>query len=126
MVAFSVQSASARWRINICPARGGEHMRTAKENGAVAVHIAHSNPASCELWRHFPGTQRTNGCALWRAPTVIACDMLMMSDLPQRLWWGLQGGPRRFRRCHRSSENGAGIALQNQHAPPLDAIEGKV
>jgi len=58
-------------------------MRTAKENGAVAVHIAHSNPASCELWRHFPGTQRTNGFALLRAPTVIACDMLMMSDLPQ-------------------------------------------
>jgi hypothetical protein len=66
-------------------------MRTAKENGAVAVHIAHSNPASCELWRHFPGTQRTNGFALLRAPTVIACDMLMMSDVPQmfpKLRWG--------------------------------------
>src|SRR5437016_13295637 len=93
MVAFSVQSASARWRINICPARGGEQRRTAKENGAVAVHIAHSNPASCELWRHFPGTQRTNGFALLRAPTVIACDMLMMSDLPQMSWPGLWIAP---------------------------------
>jgi len=56
-------------------------MPTAKENGAVAVDIAHSHPASSEFWRHFPGTQRTNGFALLRAPTVIACDMLMMSDL---------------------------------------------
>ncbi len=58
---------------------------------AIAVHIANGNPASCDLWRHFPGTQRTNGFALFRAPTVVACYMLMMSDLPQvfpTLRWG--------------------------------------
>jgi predicted TIM-barrel fold metal-dependent hydrolase len=37
---------------------------------AIAVHIANGNPANCELLRYFPGSQRLNGFALFRAPTV--------------------------------------------------------
>src|SRR5215475_15721893 len=34
--------------------------------------------------------------------------------------------PRRFCRGHGSSENGTGIPLENQDAPPLDAVQSKV
>jgi predicted TIM-barrel fold metal-dependent hydrolase len=58
---------------------------------AIAVHIANGNPANCDLLRFFPGTQRLNGFALFRAPTVLACFLLLMSELPQvfpTLRWG--------------------------------------
>ncbi len=58
---------------------------------AIAVHIANGNPDNCELFRHFPGTFQINGFALFRAPTVVACYMLLMSELPQvfpNLRWG--------------------------------------
>ena len=58
---------------------------------AIAVHIANGNPANCDLLRYFPGTQRTNGFALFRAPTVVSCFMLLMSEVPQlfpKLRWG--------------------------------------
>ena len=60
-------------------------------NLAIAVHIANGNPDNCELFRHMPGTLRINGFALFRAPTVVACYMLLMSELPQvfpNLRWG--------------------------------------
>ena len=58
---------------------------------AIAVHIANGNPDACDLFRHFPGTQQTNGFALFRAPTVVGCYMLLMSELPSlfpTLRWG--------------------------------------
>ena len=58
---------------------------------AIAVHIANGNPANCDLLRYFPGTFRTNGFALFRAPTVVSCFMLLMSELPTvfpNLRWG--------------------------------------
>ena len=58
---------------------------------AIAVHIANGNPANCDLMRYFPGTLRTNGFALFRAPAVISCFMLLMSEIPrvfQDLRWG--------------------------------------
>ncbi len=60
-------------------------------NLAVAVHIANGNPETCELWRYFPGSFRLNGFALFRAPTAVACFMLLMSELPRvfpNLRWG--------------------------------------
>jgi predicted TIM-barrel fold metal-dependent hydrolase len=58
---------------------------------AIAVHIANGNPDHCDLLRYLPGTFRTNGFALFRAPTVVACFTLLMSDLPRlfpTLRWG--------------------------------------
>ena len=58
---------------------------------AIAVHIANGNPANCELWRFLPGTRQLNGFALFRAPTVLACFLVLMSELPQvfpSLRWG--------------------------------------
>jgi predicted TIM-barrel fold metal-dependent hydrolase len=58
---------------------------------AVAVHIANGNAAHCDLVRHFPGSARLNGFAMFRAPTVLACFLLLMSELPQvfpTLRWG--------------------------------------
>jgi hypothetical protein len=60
-------------------------------NMAIAVHIANGNPANCELWRFLPGTRQLNGFALFRAPTVLACFLVLMSELPQvfpTLRWG--------------------------------------
>jgi hypothetical protein len=37
-----------------------------------------------------------------------------------------QRRPRRFRRGHGARQDGTGISLQDQDAPPLDAVEGKV
>jgi uncharacterized protein len=58
---------------------------------AIAVHIANGNPANCELWRYLPGSRRLNGFALFRAPTVLACFVLLLSDVPHlfpHLRWG--------------------------------------
>ena len=58
---------------------------------AIAVHIAKGNPDNCDLLRYLLGTFRTNGFTLSRAPTVVACCMLLMSDLPRlfpKLRWG--------------------------------------
>ena len=58
---------------------------------AIAVHIANGNPANCDLLRYLPGTFRTNSFTLFRAPTVVACFTLLMSDLPRlfpTLRWG--------------------------------------
>ena len=58
---------------------------------AIAVHIANGSPANCELWRYLPGSRRLNGFALFRAPTVLACFVLLMSDVPHlfpHLRWG--------------------------------------
>jgi hypothetical protein len=56
---------------------------------AIAVHIANGNPDDCDLLRHLPGTFRTNGFALFQAPTVVACFRLLMSDLPLSIAWSL-------------------------------------
>ena len=58
---------------------------------AIAVHIANGNPANCDLLGYFPGTQRTNGFALFRVPAVTSCFMLLMSEIPRvfpDLRWG--------------------------------------
>jgi len=55
----------------------------------IAVHIANGNPTMCELFRSAssPG----GGFSTFRAPTVMACQQILMSEVPQqfpRLRWG--------------------------------------
>lgn len=58
-------------------------------NLAIAVHIANANPPMCELYQspyHDGG-----GFSRFRAPTVMACQQLIMSEIPQAfpsLRWG--------------------------------------
>jgi len=49
---------------------------------AIAVHIANANPGVVDLLRspHDPGST----FALFRAPTVVSCHELLMSEIPQR------------------------------------------
>jgi len=56
---------------------------------AIAVHIANGNPAMTRLYKSniTPG----GGFSSFRAPTVMACQQLLMSELPQvfpTLRWG--------------------------------------
>jgi uncharacterized protein len=56
---------------------------------AIAVHIANGNPAMSEIFRsaNSPG----GGFSTFRAPTVMACQQLLMSEIPQlfpTLRWG--------------------------------------
>src|SRR5207249_2839227 len=55
---------------------------------AVAVHIANGNPVICDVYRsHNPG----GGFSTFRAPTVMACQQLLMSEVPEQfpnLRWG--------------------------------------
>ncbi|HZT06525.1 MAG TPA: amidohydrolase family protein [Chloroflexota bacterium] len=56
---------------------------------AIAVHIANGNPAMTALYQsnRSPG----GGFSSFRAPTVMACQQVLMSELPQifpRLRWG--------------------------------------
>jgi len=56
---------------------------------AVAIHIANANPASCDLNRSPWDGGGT--FATFRAPTVVACHTLLMSDLHRlfpKLRWG--------------------------------------
>ncbi|HEY3117144.1 MAG TPA: amidohydrolase family protein [Chloroflexota bacterium] len=48
---------------------------------AIAVHIANANPGVVDLFRspHDPGSP----FALFRAPTVVSCHELLMSEIPQ-------------------------------------------
>jgi uncharacterized protein len=98
-----------------------DEIRTAKENGAVAVclrpvegdrllvdsyfypiyeeaqrldmpiavHIANGNPVMCDVYR---GTNNPGGgFSTFRAPTVMACQQILMSEVPEvfpRLRWG--------------------------------------
>jgi predicted TIM-barrel fold metal-dependent hydrolase len=60
---------------------------------AIAIHIANANPANCDLWRTAPGVEGlfASGFQMFRGPTVIACHVLLMSELPclfPRLRWG--------------------------------------
>lgn len=55
----------------------------------IVFHIANGSPAICDIFRspYDPGS----GFALFRAPTVIACHTLLVSELPRRfpdLKWG--------------------------------------
>jgi uncharacterized protein len=55
----------------------------------IAVHIANGNPAMCDLYRsaNSPG----GGFSTFRAPTVMSCQQILMSEIPQvfpRLRWG--------------------------------------
>lgn len=55
----------------------------------IVIHIANASPAVCDVLRspHDPGS----GFATFRAPTVIACHTLMVSELPRlfpTLRWG--------------------------------------
>ena len=56
---------------------------------AIAVHIANGNPAMTRLYKsnRSPG----GGFSTFRAPTVMACQQVLMSELPQvfpTLRWG--------------------------------------
>ncbi|MEA2642267.1 MAG: uncharacterized protein QOF51_3661 [Chloroflexota bacterium] len=55
---------------------------------AIAVHIANGNPRICDVYRaHNPG----GGFSTFRAPTVMACQQVLMSEVPTqfpRLRWG--------------------------------------
>jgi predicted TIM-barrel fold metal-dependent hydrolase len=54
---------------------------------AIAVHIANGNPANCDLYRLSPASR----FAMFRAPTVISCFNLLMSEVPRlfpNLRWG--------------------------------------
>jgi len=56
---------------------------------AIAVHIGNANPAICDTLRSPRDAGATFG--LFRAPTVICCHSIIMSDLPTRfpkLRWG--------------------------------------
>ena len=62
-------------------------------NMAIAIHIANANPANCTLWRTAPGVEGlfASGFQMFRGPTVIACHVLLMSELPRlfpQLRWG--------------------------------------
>jgi predicted TIM-barrel fold metal-dependent hydrolase len=55
----------------------------------IAVHIANGNPAMCDLYKSnlTPG----GGFSAFRAPTVMACQQVLMSELSEvfpRLRWG--------------------------------------
>jgi predicted TIM-barrel fold metal-dependent hydrolase len=57
---------------------------------AMGLHIANGNPQMCDLLRspYDPST----GLALFRAPAVMACYSLIMSEIPQvfpNLRWGV-------------------------------------
>ncbi len=54
---------------------------------AIAVHIANANPDNCELYRSAP----SGTVAMFRAPTVLSCYFVLMSELPTifpKLRWG--------------------------------------
>ena len=54
---------------------------------AVAVHIANANPDNCDLYRSAP----SGTLAIFRAPTVLSCYFVLMSELPTvfpKLRWG--------------------------------------
>ncbi len=56
---------------------------------AVAVHIANGNPPMCELFRS--ASSAGGGFSTFRAPTVMACQQILMSEVPQQfplLRWG--------------------------------------
>jgi uncharacterized protein len=57
---------------------------------AIAVHIANGNPAMCQLFKSnlSPG----GGFSTFRAPAVMSCQQVLMSELPRvfpRLRWGI-------------------------------------
>jgi predicted TIM-barrel fold metal-dependent hydrolase len=57
-------------------------------NMAIAVHLANGNLANLDLVKSFPSA---DGFCTFRMPTVAACHMLMMSEIPQvfpKLRWG--------------------------------------
>ena len=45
------------------------------------LHIANGNRVNCDLLRYFPGKRRTSGFALFLAPNVVFCFMLLMSEV---------------------------------------------
>jgi predicted TIM-barrel fold metal-dependent hydrolase len=56
---------------------------------AIAVHIANGNPAILDLFRS--PYQRGGGFAAFRIPTVMACQQVLTSEIPEqfpRLRWG--------------------------------------
>ena len=60
---------------------------------AIAIHIANANPANCDLWRTAPGVEGlfASGFQIFRGSTVVACHVLLMSELPHvfpTLRWG--------------------------------------
>ncbi len=67
------------------------YQEAAQLNLAIAVHIANGNPASHELFRSFPGGLPVTGLGMFRAPAVVACHMLILSDIPE-LFPGLRWG----------------------------------
>jgi predicted TIM-barrel fold metal-dependent hydrolase len=55
----------------------------------IAVHIANGSPAMCDLYQS--NRSAGGGFSTFRAPTVMACQQVLMSEIPQvfpRLRWG--------------------------------------
>jgi predicted TIM-barrel fold metal-dependent hydrolase len=66
-------------------------------NMPIIIHIANGNPTNCDLFRdpgagdNFGGFKPGGLFGMFRAPTVMSCNMLLSSDLPRRfpgLRWG--------------------------------------
>ncbi|HEX9880580.1 MAG TPA: amidohydrolase family protein, partial [Candidatus Binatia bacterium] len=94
-----VKKAKENGAVAVClrPLEGNRHLTdpyfyplyeaASNLNMAIVVHIANGNPANVDLYRQPP----VNRFAMFRAPTVIACLNLLLSELPAvfpRLRWG--------------------------------------
>ncbi len=58
---------------------------------SIAVHIANGNKANCDLFMSMNAGISTQAFAITRAPTMMACMFLLMSEIPQvfpNLRWG--------------------------------------
>ena len=89
-VRFAKQNGAAA--IAVRPLEGGRFLSDAyfypiyaeaeKLDLAVAVHIANGNPVMLDMLRST--FDRGGGFAMFRMPTVMECQILMMSEVPER------------------------------------------
>lgn len=89
-VRFAKQNGAAA--IAVRPLEAGRFMSDAyfypiyeeaeKQDLAVAVHIANGSPMMLNMLRST--FDRSGGFALFRMPTVLECEVLMMSEVPER------------------------------------------
>ena len=75
----------------VCRAGGVLTRPGLKRRQPGKIHCRGSHRLERGLLCYLPGTFRTNGFALSRPPTMVACFILLMSDLPclfLKLRWG--------------------------------------
>lgn len=98
---------------------------------AVAIHIANGNPASCDLNRSpWDGG---GSFATFRAPTVVACHTLLMSDLHElfpKLRWGFieasaQWVPWILREAKRRMEAGSQFRMKGDDTPMNELLKAR-